>query len=53
VRQHYAWGRAGVLNAPHNYTGSRLRSAGLAVDLTAGQLGLHWWYLLGIGLVTP
>jgi hypothetical protein len=25
---------------------------GLAVDLTAGKLGLHWWYLLGIGLVT-
>ena len=25
---------------------------GLAVDLTAGTLGLHWWYLLGTGLVT-
>ena len=25
---------------------------GLAVDLTAGKLGLHCCYLLGIGLVT-
>ena len=25
---------------------------GLAVDLTAGKLGLHWWYLVGVGLVT-
>ena len=46
------WGRPGVLNAPHNRTGSRLRSAGLAVDLTAGTLGLHWWDLVGVGLVT-
>ena len=25
---------------------------GLAVGLTAGKLGLHCWYLLGVGLVT-
>ena len=24
---------------------------GLAVDLTAGKLGLRWWYLVAIGVV--
>ena len=36
-----------------HYAGSMLAIIlGLAVDLTAGKLGLHWWYLVGIGLVT-
>jgi hypothetical protein len=39
--------------AMRNYAGSMLAIIlGLVVDLTAGKLGLHWWYLVGIGLVT-
>ena len=52
VRWRRTWGRAGVLNAPHRPQRQHAAILGLAVDLTAGKLGLHRWYLVGIGLVT-
>jgi hypothetical protein len=44
---------AGILVRMQKYVGSMLAVIlGLAVDLTAGKLGLYWWYLVAIGAVT-
>ncbi len=35
------------------YAGTVLAiGVGFAIDLTAGVIGLHWWYVAGIGVLT-